>query len=194
MNYERLYADIMLKLKEELPKTLYYHGQHHTIDVLASITQICRVEGVAGDDLLLLKSAALLHDIGFTVNAINHEQTGCEISRSILPNYDYTTEQIEAICGMIMATKIPQSPSTKLEEIICDADLDYLGRNDFYAISNSLYRELKARGVMSDENEWNKVQVKFLLAHHYFTDTNKKLRAPEKQKRVEELQKLTGDI
>lgn len=187
MNYERLYADIMLKLKEELPKTLYYHGQHHTIDVLASITQICQAEGVGGQDLILLKSAALLHDIGFTVNAVNHEHTGCEIARNILPDYDYTTEQIEAICGMIMATKIPQTPNTKLEEIICDADLDYLGRNDFYAISNSLFRELQTRGVIDNENEWNKIQVKFLLAHHYFTATNIKNREGEKQKRIEEL-------
>ena len=35
------------------------------------------------------------------------------------------------------ATKIPQTPLTKLEEIICDADLDYLGREDFFEISRS---------------------------------------------------------
>ncbi len=190
MMYDRLYADIMLKLKEELPKELYYHGRHHTIDVLSTLTQICKAEDVTGTDLLLLKTAALLHDIGFTVGATNHEQTGCDMAHTMLPDYGYNTAQIDSICGMIMATKIPQSPKNKLEEIICDADLDYLGRNDFYPISNSLFRELKTRGVLSDENEWNKLQIKFLTAHHYFTQTNITTREPEKQKRIEELKKI----
>lgn len=187
MMYDRLYADIMLKLKEELPETLYYHGRHHTLDVLASLSHICREEGVDGTDLLLLKTAALLHDSGFTIAAADHETLGCDITRQILPGYGYSAEEIEVVCGMIMATKIPQSPKTKLEEIICDADLDYLGRNDFYPISKSLFKELQARGVMQDENEWNKLQVKFLTAHHYFTQTCINSREAEKQKRIEEL-------
>lgn len=189
--YERLYADIMLRLKTELPEDLYYHGQHHTIDVLSTLSQICKAEDVTGEDLILLKSAALLHDIGFTVSSADHERTGCDIANNILPEYNYSTEQITTICGMIMATRIPQSPKNRLEEIICDADLDYLGRNDFYPISNSLYKELKTRGVLSDMNEWNKLQIKFLTAHHYFTETCIKLREPEKQKRIEELKKIT---
>ena len=40
-----------------------------------------------------------------------------------------------------MATEIPQNPKTHLEMIMCDADLDYLGRYDFETISNNLYTE-----------------------------------------------------
>ena len=63
---------------------------------------------------------------------------------------------------MIMATKIPQSPRNGLEEIICDADLDYLGRDDFYEIGATLFEELKAYNVLQNEREWNRIQVKFL--------------------------------
>ena len=88
---------------------------------------------------------------------------------------------MDIICGMIMATKIPQTPLTKLEEIICDADLDYFGRDDFFPIANTLFLELKARDFVASEYEWNKIQIKFFKQHRYFTDTTKKLRAKQKQ-------------
>lgn len=190
MQYERLYADIMIKLKDGLRPSLYYHGQHHTIDVLSAITLISKAENISGTDLLLLKTAALLHDSGFLVKDKDHETAGCEITRDTLPSYGYGPEQIEVVCGMIMATKIPQSPKTKLEEVICDADLDYLGRDDFYLISKSLYNELKERGAITSENEWNKLQVKFLTNHHYFTATSQHLREANKQKRIAEIKEI----
>jgi hypothetical protein len=84
-----------------------------------------------------------------------------------------------------MATKIPQTPHSRLEEIICDADLDYLGRPDFFPISDSLYEEVKIKGWVTDKREWNIKQVAFFRSHHYFTATSKKLREGEKQKHLE---------
>lgn len=192
MEYERLYADMMLKLKEGLSPNLYYHGVHHTIDVLAALTHISKNENIAGEQLILLKTAALLHDSGFTETYTNHEEAGCRITRQILPDYGYSAQDIEIICGMIMATKIPQTPDNKLEEIICDADLDYLGRDDFYPISHSLFKELVFRGVLTDENEWNKIQIKFLSHHQYFTATCQNQREANKQQRIEEIKKIVG--
>ena len=65
------------------------------------------------------------------------------MAREILPAYGLTRDQIDTICGMIMATRIPQSPSNQLERILCDADLDYLGRDDFYEIGGRLFEELR---------------------------------------------------
>lgn len=183
---------MMLKLKEGLSPNLYYHGVHHTIDVLAALTHISKNENIGGEQLILLKTAALLHDSGFTETYTNHEEAGCRITRQILPDYGYSAQDIEIICGMIMATKIPQTPDNKLEEIICDADLDYLGRDDFYPISHSLFKELVFRGVLTDENEWNKIQIKFLSHHQYFTATCQNQREANKQQRIEEIKKIVG--
>jgi uncharacterized protein len=193
MDYNRLYADIMLRLKEGLSPVLHYHGVHHTIDVMAALSQIGKAEGVGDYDMALLKTAALLHDSGFLSTYTTHEEAGCNFSREILPSYGYSDEEITIICGMIMSTKIPQSPKTKLEEIICDADLDYLGRSDFYPIANSLFKELQNRGSIGDENEWNKLQIRFLSAHSYFTQTSRSLREPEKLLRIEELKRVVGE-
>jgi predicted metal-dependent HD superfamily phosphohydrolase len=85
-------------------------------------------------------------------------------------------EKINDICGIIMATKIPQSPKTKLEKIICDADLDYLGRTDYFAISGNLRREFLAFQKIKNDKEWIELQQNFLQSHTYFTKTSVALR------------------
>jgi hypothetical protein len=106
----------------------------------------------------------------------------------MLPKYNYSPEQIERICSIIMATKLPPKPMNLLENIICDSDLDYLGRSDFIAVSNTLYEELKAHSKMGSLNDWNKIQVKFISGHQYFTETARSLREVNKQLQIERIQ------
>lgn len=192
MNYEAVKIFVINKLEEELSDKLYYHGLHHTLDVLKTTEELCQLENIAPHETNLLKTAALFHDSGFIVQAKDHEEIGCQIAKQYLPNYNYTTEDIDKICGMIMSTKIPQSPKTYLETILADADLDYLGRNDFYTIGNSLFKELKAFGILQEEEAWNRIQVKFLEAHHFWTKTNLARREQQKEKHLSELKKLVA--
>jgi len=180
---------IRRKLKRNLPPQLTYHGFHHTEDVLNAVLQIATAENIAAEDIQLLRIAALFHDSGFTELYKHHEEKGCEIARENLPLFGFTEKDIDRICGMIMATKIPQRPLNKMEEILCDADLDYLGRDDFYTISRTLMEELIIYDVLKNEQRWDEMQVKFLGAHHYFTDYSKRERAPQKQQYLEALKK-----
>jgi hypothetical protein len=111
----------------------------------------------------------------------------------MLPVFNYSSNQIERICELIMSTKLPPKPTDLLENIICDADLDYLGRSDFIPVSNTLYEELKAQNKMNSLNEWNKIQVKFISGHQYFTKTARKLREVNKQLQIERIQSLITD-
>jgi uncharacterized protein len=182
MDYRAAKQFILAKLRADLSGDLYYHGLPHTLDVLRVATALCKSERVGRYNTVLVKTAALYHDAGFVKNQhAGHEQAGCEIVQAELPRFGYAVSDIEIICGMIMATKIPQSPTNLLEKIICDADLDYLGRNDFYTIANNLFRELSAYHLINGEQAWNRLQVGFLQAHHYHTSTNKTLREPAKQ-------------
>ena len=104
-----------------------------------------------------------------------------------------TQEQIETICSIIMSTKLPPKPRNLLEEIICDSDLDYLGRSDFIPVSNTLFEELKAQNKMKSLNEWNKLQVKFISGHQYFTKTARRLREVNKQMQIRRIQSLLTD-
>jgi len=190
MNYHAAKAFIIDKLENELSDKLSYHGLHHTLDVLYTTEELCYTERISPYESLLLKTAALFHDSGFTRVTEEHEQQGCRIARQHLPGYGYTPGEVDRVCGMIMATKIPQSPANCLEEIICDADLDYLGRDDFYEIGNTLFQELKAYEILQSEKDWNRLQVRFLENHRFFTRTNKRRRALKKQHHLEELKKI----
>ncbi|CAN5558571.1 hypothetical protein BH11BAC3_BH11BAC3_12760 [soil metagenome] len=180
-------SKILLKLEKNLAKDLYYHCLEHTIDVDTQAKRIALEEGITDkESLFLLEIACLYHDSGFLNTYKDHEAESCRIARKDLSIYhDISPDQVQIICGLIMATKIPQTPLSKLEEVICDADLDYLGRDDFDTISNNLYLEVKARKFVTNENDWNLIQVKFFKQHHFFTTTNKNLRAAIKQSHLE---------
>ncbi|HQU61268.1 MAG TPA: HD domain-containing protein, partial [Saprospiraceae bacterium] len=114
MNFHAAKAFILDKLERELSHKLYYHGVHHTLDVLYTIEELCYLEKVTPYEELLLKTAALFHDSGFIINNKEHERLSCQIARENLPGYGYTSAEIGRICGMIMATRIPQSPQNYL--------------------------------------------------------------------------------
>jgi len=184
---------IITRLKNELSPSLTYHGPHHTSDVLNAAIKIGQIENLTPEEMGLLKVAVAFHDAGFIYVYKDHEEKGCEMAKEILPSFGFSEKQIEIICGMIMATKIPQNPKNKLEEIIGDADLDYLGRNDAYPIAQSLFDELKVHANLTDEKKWNDIQIGFLKNHEYHTSYSRRLRKPRKQKYLEELLKNTRD-
>jgi len=181
MDTQQAKAYILAKLKNELPPDRTYHSFEHTLDVYASAISIAEAEGLSGEELELLKTAALYHDAGFLLQGQDHEEAGCRMVRELLPGFGYSAVQVERICAMIMATRIPQAPADQASKILCDADLDYLGRDDFEAIGELLFEEMKAYGMLRTEVEWNNLQVRFLDQHGYFTATNMQLREPGKQ-------------
>jgi class 3 adenylate cyclase len=184
---------ILDKLERELPEFLFYHNVKHTVDVVTEVELIGWAEGCSDEEILMLKTAALFHDAGHTVSYDDHEYQGTLMAQEILPAYGYSNEQIERICGVIMSTKLPPKPSNILEQIICDADLDYLGRSDFIPVSNTLFEELKAQNKITNLNDWNRMQVKFISGHQYFTATARSLREVNKKLQIERIQSLIAE-
>lgn len=185
MNLEAAEEFIIDELSRKLPENLYYHGLHHSLDVTRAALILASQEGITDQEsLVLLKTAALYHDSGFMKIYQNHEEAGCDIVKNVLPDFGYTSVQIDSICSMIMATKLPQNPNTHLEKILCDADLDYLGRDDYERIAHTLFQELSARNLISDSESWNAMQVKFLRSHCYWTESARKNRNDLKQQHL----------
>jgi len=187
-DFTEIQKHVFNKLKENLPGFLTYHNPSHTVDVLTQCRVIAGEEHItSAHDLFLLQVSALYHDTGFIYSYGNHEEKSCELATEELPQFGLTQKDIEVICGLIMATKIPQSPKTALEQVICDADLDYLGRPDFYTIGNGLYKEFLHQGIVKDELSWNQLQIRFLESHQYFTNTCRAKREKGKQQHLDEI-------
>jgi len=174
-------------LKNKLSEHYYYHNHEHTLYVIEKAIEIGRHEGCSEKELELLSVAALWHDTGYTTIYNNHEEESCLLARQYLPDYGYSVPDIDEVCGIIMATKMPQSPKTKLEEIIADADLEYLGTSGFETKADRLFKELQQINKSLTEEKWRLMQISFLQNHRYFTRFCKENRENVKQMNLSKL-------
>lgn len=187
MRYKEAENWVFHKMVNELDDSLYYHDLKHTVDVVRAADRLCFMEQVSEHDGILVRTAALFHDIGFCKQYLDNEDIAATIAGRTLPLFDFKEVDIELIQGMIRATKIPHQPENHLEEILCDADLDYLGRNDFHPISNNLKRELLRYGIIQSDKEWDNIQVRFFEVHRFFTPAAIKLRDSQKTVHLQEI-------
>lgn len=179
---------ILNRLEKELPTHLYYHGYHHTLDVLQAAMIISKAEKIEYDEIKLLRVAICYHDAGFLYMYNGHEEKSCEIACKYLEECHFTKKEIDAVCDMIMATKIPQTPKNVLSKIIADADLDYLGREDVDEVAKTLKKELNEFMDLQDERIWIKMQIAFLKSHNYHTSFSNQNRGPQKMKYLKKLE------
>lgn len=187
--FDGLQEQIYSMLEQNLPSIYFYHSIKHTIDVVAQVEIIGQAENVNDEDMYILKTAALFHDSGFMHSYRNHEHESIKIAKEILPNEGYSSEQIARICRLIECTIISEEPRNLLEQIIRDADLDYLGRSDYESVSRELYKEfLEMKIVKKNEYEWLLGQIKFLQEHTYYTNYSRSNRNPEKVRHIKKLQ------
>lgn len=192
-DFDRARAYALRRLETELAQDLTFHAARHTRDdVVPAAERLARMAGVAGEDLLLLLTAAWFHDVGFVVQRDEHEAAGVRISRAELPGFGYSPHQIDIIGNIIMATRLPQSPGTLLEEIMADADLDSLGRADFFEVSVRLREEMENYGTVMDDAVWYRWEINFLEGHRYFTTTARSLRDEGKRHNIEQLYQLAA--
>ncbi|HET6994711.1 MAG TPA: YitT family protein [Chitinophagaceae bacterium] len=187
MQYEQAYSFLITKLETGLPSYLTYHDVQHTKNVIKAAEYLAEAENITGNDLVLLKTAALFHDAGFLQSHQDHEELSCRIARKYLPDYQYSPEQIEKICGMIMATKLPQTALDHLSGALCDADLFYLGTDDYNTEAEKLYKEFKKLELIGTHTEWQLRQAEFLSFHRYFTQTAIAQREEGKQANLNKL-------
>jgi predicted metal-dependent HD superfamily phosphohydrolase len=174
-----------------LPHNLYYHGYRHTRDdVFPAAKRLAALAMIDDQEKLLLYTAALYHDSGFLDQYHRNEAIGARLASESLPKFGFNQAQIRVIGQIILATQLPQSPNSHLEAILCDADLDALGRADFFIVSHRLRLELAAYGHPTSVRDWYEEQLIFLRRHRYFTEAARTLRNRGKQKNVEEIFRL----
>lgn len=178
-------------LKDNIPENYYYHNYLHTLYVHDIALEIGRNEKCTDEELNLISAAAFWHDTGYIKTYKNHEEESCNLARHYLPEYGYSAQDIDTVCGMIMATKIPQSPKNKLEEIMADADLEYMGTMSFGSTADNLFKELSSINPDLTEEKWTDTQISFLQNHHYFTRFCVENKEPVKQ---EYLNKIKNGI
>ena len=185
--YITLKEQVLDLLKTKLPENLHYHGVDHTLRAIDVAEDYIDHHILGVHEAQILRLAVLLHDIGYTETSMNHEEAGARIAKEMMTDLDFTYLQTKVVCDLIRATKVPQRPMNQLERIICDIDLDYLGREDYMEISEQLFKELYENEMIDSRDEWTKMQIDFLENHTYHTFFGRTERQPVKEKWLERL-------
>ncbi|MBT8266995.1 MAG: HD domain-containing protein [Bacteroidia bacterium] len=184
--YPNICFQILDEYKEKLASHLSYHSYDHIIDVANVCDKYIRLYKIDDHMAKLIRIAAISHDFGYTVSPIDHEERSITLIEPMLEPI-LTKDEIAIVNQMIRATKIPQQPKTFYDKILADADLDYLGRNDYDELSENLNQEFLHLGVIKTEEEWLDLQIKFLENHEYHTLYAKWNRRKLKIKKLKEL-------
>lgn len=171
--------------RDFMPK-LPYHNFSHAINVYSAVNTLAFLDGVSDEDKFLLKTAALLHDIIVVPGTKDNEEKSAEFARQYLLKIKYSPKQAQKVKQLILATKMPQNPQDYLERLLCDADLDKLGRENFFEFGEKLRLEFG----LPKGNKWYQQQLGFLKGHKYHTKIARKLRDSGKAINIQKLEKM----
>lgn len=169
--FKEIEAFVFNLFKNELSPKVVYHNFEHTFQVVKNTYEIGLAENITEEELEIVLLAAWFHDTGFIYGFENHETKSKEISEKYLSEKGFSSDKISKVNLLIDATKIPQKPTNKLEEIICDADLYHLGAEDFNEKSNLLRSEWEqlCDKTLTDIEYLEENEI-FLSEHTYFTN------------------------
>jgi uncharacterized protein len=184
-DYEAAILHALRRLDDELPPALTYHNLWHTReDVMPAAQRLAQTYRLRPRQRQLLAVAAAYHDIGFIRQYDDHEQAGAEIAVASLPQFGFGAEDIACIASLILATRVPAQPEDLLQAIIADADLDVLGRDDFYERGRALWAEVSTVRRVTTWQSWLQEQQAFLGQHRYFTAAARSLRGEGKRRNI----------
>lgn len=191
MDVQGAYNYILQRLGRELDSRLTYHSYTHTIDVYDAVGRLADLCQLTPEEKILVETAALYHDAGMLEAYDDHEESSARLTATILPAFGYAANQIIRIQELILATRLPQMARSTLGMILCDADLDYLGREDFFINSFRLKLEWQLYGISSYAlSDWFLMQEKFLENHRYLSEPAARLRNDGKHKNLESIRAL----
>ncbi|MBI1286632.1 MAG: HD domain-containing protein [Flavobacteriales bacterium] len=178
-------------LKDQSVNGYVFHDLRHTIRVVKACKEIAEKTGVTDTQLEELLIAAWFHDAGYVSGKDDHEEKSAAVARKFLSGEGVSPERIDVICNCLMATKMPQTPSNLMQQIICDADLSGLGSLHFMEEGHELRKEQELfQGATFTDEEWLESQVHFLTSHNYFTEAAKALFQEQKQRNIQHLLSL----
>ncbi|OIQ36439.1 MAG: hypothetical protein BM555_02720 [Crocinitomix sp. MedPE-SWsnd] len=189
-DFEGLRTFILNKLKAELDDELVYHSYDHTLNVEEAVIKYAQLENLSEEETTLCRTAALFHDSGFLVQYDDNEEIGVKIFKKYASEFGFSKNYITTIESIILATSNSIVPKNLMEEIMCDADHDYLGRVDYHVIARKLFQEKAAQGIQLSEKQQIEMQVNYLQnKHSYYTTSAINLRGPGKESRIAELKR-----
>ncbi|MDF2158559.1 Pycsar system effector family protein [Algoriphagus sp. CAU 1675] len=170
----------------KLKKEICYHNLEHTLFIVEKSKELGEEEGLGEEELEDMFYAAWLHDTGYKDGeADGHEMRGAENAQVYLTELGLPQSRIDRVKGAILATKVPQSPRSNFEAVLCDADMYHLSSEQFLDHTLRLKKERENLGMEAiPEIEWLKSSLDFTKTHHYKTAFGKGVLQEKKEENI----------
>ncbi|GAB3232647.1 hypothetical protein GCM10027346_20050 [Hymenobacter seoulensis] len=184
-------AYVMALLEEKLPAQLVYHSPKHTAVVVKEARALGEAAGLSEADQEALVLAAWFHDVGYTEVYDGHEFRSAEMAGEWLTQQGYPPERTELVQNLIRATHRDATRETELEQLLVDADMSGMGRDDFFSNAELLRAEWEATfGKTYSNPEWADNQLAFLIGGKYYTKVAKERYQEQFKDNIKEQRKL----
>ncbi|SDJ79257.1 Predicted metal-dependent phosphohydrolase, HD superfamily [Catalinimonas alkaloidigena] len=179
-----------------LSPKIRYHTIEHAQAVASACKDIGEHSGLSDAELEVVQLAGWLHDTGYGVNGpLNHEEESKKIASAFLTGEHYDAQRLGQVLGCIDATRMPQSPKTLAEKVVCDADLCHLASDTYFRSAKLLKQEVAAvRGQKIGKAKWLQGNQDFFNTHDFFTEYARNNLQPLKDKNLEQIQQKLRKI
>jgi predicted metal-dependent HD superfamily phosphohydrolase len=176
MNYHeqliRIAEHVALFYFEHTDERLLYHKPTHTAEILEAVKKMASHYQLDEPAHFIVCAAAWFHNTGYHLpGKQDPESKSSEMAGIFLTRILTDDKVINTIKNCILATRIPQSPASLPEKIVCDAVLFYLGRETFKEKDKLLKKEFENVGNCKiSGTDWRSLNIALFESHHFHTD------------------------
>ncbi|HMQ47597.1 MAG TPA: DUF5706 domain-containing protein [Saprospiraceae bacterium] len=169
-------AYVLDLLRTQLKEEHRYHSLNHTLAVKDAALKLAQLESIGEEQTELVYLAALFHDAGFCETYEGHEAVSRQLAASFLKDHQYPIDKTEKVLALIEVTYPLKEPANLLEQIIKDADLNNLGSPQYMEhLKNLRYEWAFFLNKIYSDDEWLKMNHKFVKNHQYYTQSARAL-------------------
>lgn len=182
---DKLQDEALSYLGENLDKHYTYHNAEHSLEVCNAVKLFTEKSDLPDFTIAALRIAAIFHDFGYLIRSNENEALAWEYIQEFGSRSNIDRKYLLAAHELILETVYPYKPQTPAGEILCDADIEYIGREGFVEKALLFRRELASEGTVFSDQQWWILELDFLKENTFFSSICKKMRTPGRLSNLE---------
>ncbi|MDO9512789.1 MAG: HD domain-containing protein [Bacteroidales bacterium] len=186
---------VLLSFNSGWATKLKYHDYQHTVQVVDDALILAEKCHLSPTEKFIIEISALFHDMGYSDSYDEHEKISSEMAAVFLQQHQLPDAIIEQVTLCICSTRVPQTPKDIVSQLLCDADLAYLGKSGFISNLDKLRVEWKELlRINGNQIDFYQNTLSFCEKHRYFTACAREEFDVVKSQNITELKKLIQSL
>ena len=163
-------------LEAHLDKRYTYHNAAHTLNVCNAVKLFAENLCLPPETYCSLRIAAIFHDFGYLEQSFDNEKLALPYLEEFGRKFDIDKKFLLHANDLILETVFPYTPLTPAGSLLCDADIEYIGRECFFEYAGLFREELAGDGIVYTDEQWWSLETDFLQENKFFTPICRSLR------------------